>query len=285
MRNFNLPAFGGGAGLQAEYWHELLESRLPFRWFEVQPRDIAGAEPSELECFQELRKHYRVVMHGLGLLTNSPLDLYALRQMADLAEQLDTPWLSDSPAFSSDGELLSSELPMLRYTERQAKEIVERMKVIQDLTQRPFLLKNITRYYPLSDQEMPESEFLSMIVEDANCGLLLDISSIYQNSVTHDFDAYECIRNLPLSRVGEIHLSGADSFAAGMLENQELPLPPDVWDLYRKTIALSGPTSVLIAWESFSPALDRMHEEAEMLDQAMNEITEMVEAEKQEACV
>lgn len=60
----------------------------------------------------------------------------------------------------------------------------------------------------LPGAEMTEAQFLTEIVERSDCGLLLDITNLYINSVNHDNDICSFLEQLPLEQVVQLHFVG-----------------------------------------------------------------------------
>jgi uncharacterized protein (UPF0276 family) len=53
-----------------------------------------------------------------------------------------------------------------------------------------------------------EGDFLSEVVEKAECGLLLDVNNNYVSPQNHGFHPYDYLNQIPPHRVGEIHIAG-----------------------------------------------------------------------------
>ena len=58
-------------------------------------------------------------------------------------------------------------------TEETLKHMVERIRIVQDVLERPFVLENPSSYVTFACSEMPEWEFITRMAEEADCGLLL----------------------------------------------------------------------------------------------------------------
>ena len=54
--------------------------------------------------------------------------------------------------------------------------------------------------------EMSEIEFIRAVVEKADCWLHLDVNNVYVNSVNHNYDPLEFIRQLPTGH--RVHAHG-----------------------------------------------------------------------------
>ncbi len=286
MKNFNLPALGGGAGLRNEHFEEILEQRPPFRWFEIISENVMGFGGWVHEAFQEIRKHYRIIPHGVCMSIGStdPLDLTYLKNLRAFLDEIQAPWTSDHLCFTMVDHTNLNELIPLPFTKECVDNIINRIRKVQDILGRPFLFENVTRYVTISDREMSESEFISTIAEKANCGILLDVTNAHLNSLFHGYDAFEFIRSLPLERVGQMHLAGWESGDGKIIDSHDAPVPPEVWDLFRRTIELTGPSSVLVEWDNQLPTMNRLLQEATMADALIEQVMGKRE-EKLSACL
>lgn len=268
MRNFNLPWFGGGAGLRHEHFQEIIRDRPPFAWFEVIAEDFAGMGGWAREAFQEIAKHYRIIPHGVALSIGStdPIDFSHLGRIKKFLQEVRAPWYSDHLCFTMVDHTNLENLIPVPFTQEAVAHIVERVRIVQQELEVPILLENVTRYITVSDREMPEDEFISTILERADCGLLLDVTNIHLNSLYHHFDPEEFIRALPLSRVAKVHLAGWEEHEGKILDSHDAPVPPEVWALAKKVLERTGPTSVLVEWDKSLPSVARLLEEAQIAD-------------------
>ncbi len=274
MKNFGLEALGGGAGLRNEHFDAILSTRPPFRWFEVIVENVLGFGGYVKECFEEIRSEYRIIPHGVCLSIGStdPLDMDYLKQLRAFLDHIKAPWSSDHLCFTMVDHTNLNELIPIPFSRESARNVIERAKIVQDVLGRPFLLENVTRYVTVSDREMSESEFINTVLEGANCGLLLDVTNAYLNSKFHGYDALEFIRSLPLERVGQMHLAGWEDEEGQIIDSHDAPVPPEVWALFRKTLALTGPSSVLVEWDNLCPNVERLLEETQMADAVIDEV-------------
>jgi hypothetical protein len=55
---------------------------------------------------------------------------------------------------------------------------------------------------------MSELEFTRAVLDEADCGLLLDVNNIYVNSINHGYDAAEFLDALPGERIMYVHVAG-----------------------------------------------------------------------------
>lgn len=274
MKNFGLPALGGGAGLRSEHFESLLETRPTCRWFEIISENFMGFGGYVRECFEELRRHYRIIPHGVCLSIGStdPLDLDYLKSLRFFLDEIKAPWTSDHLCFTMVDHANLNDLIPLPFTRESAANVIERAKTVQDLLGRPLLLENVTRYMTVSKREMSEAEFISTILEGADCGLLLDVTNAYLNSQFHGYDALDFVRSLPLERVGQMHLAGWETDGDRIIDSHDAPVPGEVWALFEEVLKLTGPSSALVEWDAALPSVERLLQEADMATEKMEKV-------------
>jgi uncharacterized protein (UPF0276 family) len=91
----------------------------------------------------------------------------------------------------------------------------------------------------------------------------------------HVSAAMAYIDALPLEHVGEIHLAGyaedQDDLGASLLiDAHNRPVADPVWELYRHTLARTGPIPTLIGWDNDVPAIAVLAGEARRASTVIN---------------
>ena len=66
-----------------------------------------------------------------------------------------------------------------------------------DFLEVPIAVENVSSYAEFHVSEMTEWEFLTEVVEQADCGILLDVNNIYVSSQNHSFNPYDYLNNVP----------------------------------------------------------------------------------------
>ena len=270
MKNYNLKAYGGGVGLRHAHFKDIIEKKPELNWFEIINEDFMNRGGWEREALREIRKHYPIIGHGVCLSIGStdPLDLEYLADLKKFLHEIKSPWTSDHLCFTMVDHTNLNDLIPVPFTDEAVKNIVERVRVVKDVLELPFMLENVTRYITVSDREMSESAFINRILDEADCGLLLDVTNVYLNSRYHKFDPFDFIQSLPLERVGQYHLSGFQIEEDGSyIDSHDAEVPDEVWELFEKTIQLTGPSSVLVEWDKSLPPIEDLVKEAKKIDQ------------------
>ena len=110
---------------------------------------------------------------------------------------------------------------------------------------------------------MPEWEFVARVVEQADCGWMLDVNNIFVSSINHGFDPTEYLDAVPADRVVQIHLAGHSVMEGYRLDTHDAPVCDEVWELYSYVIERIGPVSTLVEWDGHIPEWERLSEEAQ----------------------
>jgi uncharacterized protein len=170
-------------------------------------------------------------------------------------------WVSDHVCWTGASGFNSHDLLPLPFTEACLAHVIERIKVVQDVLERPLVFENPSTYLTFTFSTMPEHEFLSRMAVEADCCLLLDVNNAYVAGVNHGYDPAELILALPKDRVVMIHLAGHTDNGTHLVDTHDAPVCDAVWDLYRLAVSRLGPVSTLLEWDAKIPPFPTMHAE------------------------
>jgi uncharacterized protein (UPF0276 family) len=143
--------------------------------------------------------------------------------------------------------------------------------MIQDFLEVPFALENTSSYLTYRSSTLSEWEFIAEVAERADIGLLFDVNNVYVSAFNHGFDAQTFVRSVPHARILQIHLAGHTNLGKYIIDTHRGTVIEPVLDLYRQTIALTGPVSTLIEWDDEIPELSVLLTEAERARQARDD--------------
>jgi uncharacterized protein (UPF0276 family) len=246
-----LPRLGVGIGFRPEMQELYRQHKGRIDWLEL----IADRylEPENLERTLPLQKDFPLIPHGLEMSvgTDGPLDLEYCRQIAKLIEAIDAPFHSDHLCMTKVGTghdtgLELGTLVPLPFTETVARRCAAKARQIRDLLGVPFALENITYAFALPGS-MSEPEFLTLVLEEGECGLLLDLTNVFINSQNHGYDPYRFLESLPLERVVQVHLAGSVRQGDEWIDSHSHPVDshPEVWGLLEYVVEHSPVRGVL----------------------------------------
>jgi uncharacterized protein (UPF0276 family) len=256
--------YGVGIGLRIPHYNHIFEKKPVVDWFEIISENfmIDGGRP--LKVLDQILERYRIVQHGVSMYFGSaePLNREHLRRLKTLVKRTKTPWLTDHLCWGSvDGRYSHDLLPM-PYTFEAAKKTAQKIREARDFLEVPIAVENVSSYAEYHVSEMTEWEFLNEVVEDADCGILLDVNNIYVSSQNHNFNPLDYINNVPHERVAQIHIAGHSKYEKYILDTHDHAVIDPVWRLYSRAIELVGPTATLLEWDDRIPSFEEVHAEA-----------------------
>lgn len=274
-RRFDVPAMGAGIGLRRPHFDAIIAQRPAVRWFEAIPENFLGRGGYVADALRRIRERYPIVGHGVSLSIGStdPLDMNLLRQVKSFCDTCNSPWYSDHLCFTMVDHVNLNDLIPLPFTEECVRHVASRVRTVQETLERPFLLENVTYYMTPSQSHMSEAEFISAILEEADCGLLLDVSNVVLNAKNHGFDPEAFLAAIPFERIVQLHLAGYEPYGEVLLDTHGRPVSEETWSLYRRVLELIGPTSALVEWDAEIPPLERLLAEADTAQRLMDEVT------------
>ena len=256
--------YGIGIGLRIPHYRHILEKKPVCDWFEIISENfmVDGGRP--LQILDEILDQYRVVQHGVSMYFGSKdkLDRTHLKKLKALIKRTGSPWISDHLCWGSVDGSYSHDLLPIPYTFEAAKNAAEKIRQATDFLEVPIAVENVSSYAEFHASEMTEWEFLSEVVERADCGILLDVNNIYVSSRNHNFRALDYVENVPHERVAQIHIAGHSKFEKYILDTHDHPVLPPVWKLYQRAIQLAGNTATLLEWDDRIPSFEEVHAEA-----------------------
>jgi len=256
--------YGIGIGLRIPHYDHILSRKPTVDWFEIISENfmVDGGRP--LEVLDQILAQYRVVQHGVAMYFGSAdgPNREHLRRLKVLTKRTKTPWLSDHLCWGSVDGTFSHDLLPMPYTMAAAKQTAANIRRVRDYLEIPIAVENVSSYTEFHVSEMTEWEFLTEVVELADCGILLDVNNIYVSSKNHGFNPYDYLDNVPHHRVAQMHIAGHTRFEKYILDTHDHPVLDPVWKLYAHATKLCGVTATLLEWDDKIPSFDEVHDEA-----------------------
>ncbi|QHA87901.1 DUF692 domain-containing protein [Serratia rhizosphaerae] len=267
-----------GIGLKPEHFGQILQERPDVGFFEIHAENYLVAGGPFHQALSAIRQSYPLSIHGVGMSigAEAPLDRSHLQRVAALVERYQPQIFSEHLAWSTHNGFFLNDLLPLPYTETTLTRVCAHIDQVQNALRRPILLENPATYVEFADSTLSETAFISEMVKRSGCGLLLDVNNLYVSGVNHHRDPLTMLYELPLHRVGEIHLAGhaENQDAAGdrlLIDSHDGRVAAPVWQLYRAALAATGNVATLIEWDSNLPPLAVLLDEARQAEALMTE--------------
>jgi uncharacterized protein len=280
-----LPDLGIGLGLRREILEETLESSADIDWVEITPEGFLGCYGKSVRRLERAAAVYKIISHGVNLSLGSTDELNPeyLRQLKELLDMFEVPWWSDHVSFASfDQRYVNNLLPLPR-TRATVDLFVKRIRQAQDYIERPILIENISFYMPNPPGTvMSEARFISELLEQADCGMLLDVNNVYVNSVNHGFDPFEFILQLPLERVVQVHVAGHNYHENTIIDTHSEAVCEPVYDLLEFVLRRVRPKGVMLERDDNYPEFSEILSEVKRIRKIFEECCDTGDGQKTE---
>lgn len=233
---------------------------------EVAPENWLGAGGRLGDAFSHIASRVPMVSHGLLLNLGGPdpLDHRHVGEIGAFLGRHHVQLYGDHLSFCGESGLLYELLPM-PFTVEAARYLAARVREVQDLLGRRITVENPSFYCALM-QDISELEFISLVLEESDCLLLLDVNNVYVNSINHHYDAQAFIRGLPGERIAYAHIAGHLRTENGLLIDTHGERVADpVWDLLAYAYQTHGVFPTLLERDENIPELDVVLEEVRLI--------------------
>lgn len=261
---WGFPDLGIGVGLRTAHFATILSEWPAVDWFEAITENFLDTGGRPLDVLDRVAARYPVVLHGVSLSIGGadPLDRGYLAKVKALAARVRASWVSDHVCFTGVAGRNTHDLLPIPYDTRTLRHVIERVRTVSELLERPLVLENPSSYMEYAASSMPEWEFLARLAEEADCGLLLDVNNVYVSAFNHGFDPVAYLDALPGDRVVQFHLAGHTRKEGYLLDTHSDHVIDEVWRLYRHALGRTGPVSTLLEWDENIPAFSVVLAEA-----------------------
>lgn len=270
------PSWAHGVGLRRPHYEALQAGSDRVDFLEVVTENFMSFGGRPRQVLEGVRRHFPVVLHGVGLSIGSldPLNPRYLEKLEALVEWLEPEWFSDHLSYSSAFGVEYHDLLPLPFTREAIDHVVPRVRAVQERIGLPFLLENPSYYVELPGAEMPEHAFLRAVLDEADCGLLLDINNVYVNATNHGYDPLEFLDALPLERVAQVHIAGHDASGTFLVDTHGDHVPAPVMELYAHLCARApAPFWTLLEWDHHIPTLEGLLAESDAVREVWRSAT------------
>lgn len=255
---WGIPDLGLGLGLRSDHYDYILENRPKVDFFEIISETYLTGHGRSVRLLDQIAEHYPIVMHGVSLSIGStdPLNVEFIQSLKRLTKRYNVPYVSDHLCWTGILGRNTHDLLPVPLTESTLKHVVGRIRQVQDMLECPLALENPSNYLEFTQSQMPEYEFMTRMVEEADSALLLDLNNIYVSAFNHGFDAVHYVNQIPPERVLHHHLAGHTNKGTHILDTHSDHVIDPVWDLYERFHARSGGRSTLVEWDDDIPPFE-----------------------------
>ena len=282
MTNINaiadqLPTLGVGITYSATLEPLLNQHPALFDLVEVEPQTTWFATPQGPQPYRlpsEVLEHLaqlpgQKILHSIGMPVGGvlPPDPTQLALIQRMIECLGVPWFSEHLGFNATSEFSTGFFLPSRQTQDGIDKVVHAIQKLQEALPVPLAVETGVNYLKPRTDEMTDGAFVSSVIEQANCGLLLDLHNLYTNALNGRQSVEDFLAHLPLERVWEIHLAGGMEMDGFWLDAHSGEIPDPLFELAKQVIpALPNLKAIIFEiFPAYIPAvgLDLVREQVE----------------------
>ncbi|WP_018276091.1 DUF692 domain-containing protein [Teredinibacter turnerae] len=265
-----------GVGLRHPHYREALTGDWNLDFIEVHTENFFAEGGLTRVFLEDIRSKFSVSFHGtaMGLGSAVGISTKYLQRLKALVDEYQPLFVSDHLCFAWGGmkgnQSHAGDLLPLPFNEETLSVLIDNVRRVQDMLGRQLLVENIVSYINLDNNTISEAEFITALVERAECGLLVDLNNILvnaRNRKEHDpiRFARNWLRNIPANAVVELHLAGYTPPVDGglIIDDHSQPINDECWSLYKDAMELNQNAATLVEWDNDLPAWHTLVAEAD----------------------
>lgn len=255
-----------GLGFRHQLKSDIFINQNKIDILEITTDHYLDATKDKLEELKVLHQYFQLAPHCLDLSLGSAegIEEDYLKKVAELLEVIEPQWFSDHICFTKSGGRKIGHLAPVPYT-REALDIFKRnINRVQSVIKTPLILENITYMVQFPSSEMSESEFIKRLCYENDCGLLLDVTNLYINSVNFQFDWRKWLDNLPLERVVQLHFVGGHQHKNWLIDSHAHQTPNEIWEVYREVCQRCNVQAAILERDDNFPPFTEIIKELEI---------------------
>jgi len=262
------PVSGAGLGYRRAFMDDIAGTDIaPAQFLEVAPENWIGIGGAMARKLRAMTERYPFVTHGLSLSIGSPapLDEDLVRRIGAFMKEHQIRCYTEHLSYCSDSGHLYDLLP-IPFTEDAVHYVAQRIRRVQDILGERIGIENVS-YYAAPGRELDEIDFINAVIEEADCGLLLDVNNIYVNSINHGYDALAFLEAMPGERVMYCHVAGHYEEAEDLrVDTHGADVIDPVWQLLEQAYVRFGPLPTLLERDFNIPPLPELLDEVRHID-------------------
>jgi uncharacterized protein (UPF0276 family) len=257
---------GVGIGLRHEHFGVIADTARELDFLEIIPENFVAVGGRNRQTLLACRERWPILAHGVSVSVGGPDPLAGeyLEGLRALLDELQTPFYTDHLCYAAIGGTYFHDLLPLPISDEAVRLTAARIRELSERLQRPVAVENISYYCEMpGGGGLTEPEFVRAVVEEADCGLLLDVNNVFVNARNHERDPNAWLDALPLERTLQIHVAGHVQEDGRLVDNHGAPVVDTVWTMYARALRRTGDVPTLLEWDTDIPPLDRVLDEAD----------------------
>lgn len=254
-----IPFLGSGIGFRRELKKRLFELHEEVDFVEI-ITDQYREDPRAMEELEEVCGYFQIIPHGVSLSVGSagPLDREYLRFIKSISDLTKAPYYSEHLCMTRAPGIDIGHLSPLWFTEDILRNTIDKVNQIQDYLGKPLILENVTYSFEIPNAPMSQTEFFNRMVDATGCGVLLDVTNVYINSVNHGFDPDKFLDEMPMDRVVQLHLAGGYWSNGFLIDSHSEVIQDGSWEILEKVAAKANPKGSILEHDRNFPEIEEL---------------------------
>lgn len=235
-------------------------------FLEVAPENWINVGGRLGKHFRSFSERFPIYLHGLSLNIggDAPVDVELVKNIKEFMREHNCVLYSEHLTACGDSGHLYDLMPIV-FDQASVTRVAARIRQVQDILGQRVLMENAS-YYAAPAQEMTELDFITSVLEEADCDLLLDVNNIYVNSINHGYDAEEFLAKLPLHRAKYIHIAGHYEEAEDLrIDTHGADVIDPVWRLLQSAYSKVGVLPTLLERDFNFPPISELLSELDTI--------------------
>ena len=252
-----------GLGFREQFRSDVFLHQDKIDFLEITTDHYLDAKPQKLAELKLLKEHFPLIPHSLELSLGSAegIDESYLEKVAELVEFVEPEYFSDHLCFTKSGGVKIGHLAPVPYTREAVKVFVKNILQVKSRIKTPLILENITYLVQFPSSEISESEFIKIILDETDCGLLLDVTNLYINSQNFGFDWRKFLDEIPLERVVQLHFVGSHKSGKKLIDAHANRTEDEIWEVFAEVcVRCNVKGAILERDENFPPFAEILEE-------------------------
>ncbi len=184
--------------------------------------------------------------------------------------------VSEHIAWCQDGAMFHNDLLPVPYTDEALHLLSDNIKEMQDHLGRQVLVENPSTYLAFKDTQYDEADFIMKVIQQTDCGLLLDLNNILVSCHNQGWDVMCYLEKIDFDAVGEIHVAGHSDRALPdggtiKIDDHGSMVRNDAWQLLDEVIKKAGPKPVLLERDNDVPSYQVLIDECKIGQQILDD--------------
>jgi Uncharacterized protein conserved in bacteria len=269
----NLPHFGVGLGFRPALRTDIFLNRSEIDLLEITTDHYIDAPKIKLDELELLAATFPLIPHSLELSLGSAEGVEAdyLEKVAEVVDIVKPAWFSDHICFTRSGGIKIGHLAPVPFTDEALGVFINNIETVKKRIATPLILENITYNIRYPSSEMTETEFIRRLLDETDCGLLLDVTNLYINSRNLGFDWREYLDGLPMDRVAQLHFVGSHRHGDRLIDAHANETDDEIWEVFTEVARRCDVKAAILERDENFPLFTELTKELQTARSIMSE--------------